>query len=249
MILFNALSFKVLMSEPKNFRDTTIGILGGMGPEATTYLYQLIMKYTPAKKDQDHIPTIIYQNTRIPNRPESIKKGEHEKIISILVDTAKKLTRAGADLILLPCNTVHYYHDAIQSRTNVPVYDMVDLTAEYLSEKVGREQKEEIIGLNDSSNSSPNPKRIFGLIGHDLLREEVYEKRFSSRGFQLISPPKSAQKIITDIIWNIKVDGPTSDKRDKLLDIFQKMRKKQKLNWIVLGCTELPLLFRNQSLD
>ena len=56
-------------------RDKTIGILGGMGPEATVYLFELIVKMTDADKDQEHIPVIIYNNPKIPHRTDAILGG------------------------------------------------------------------------------------------------------------------------------------------------------------------------------
>ena len=87
----------------------TIGILGGMGPEATAYFYQKIIKFTNASKDQGHIPTLIYSNPQIPDRTEAILKNKHGKIVYQLQCAAKTLEKAGADFIVIPCNTAHFY--------------------------------------------------------------------------------------------------------------------------------------------
>ena len=88
----------------KNIKS--IGILGGMGPEATLHLFNLIIKNTPASKDQDHIPVIIYNNPLIPDRTMHIVYNE-ESPLALLIEGAQHLERAGADMILIACNTAH----------------------------------------------------------------------------------------------------------------------------------------------
>ncbi|MGB4554610.1 MAG: amino acid racemase, partial [bacterium] len=84
-----------------------IGILGGMGPEATADLFLKIIRATPAEKDQDHLRVIIDNNPQIPDRTAAIFS-QGDDPLPLLVETAKNLARAGADFIVIPCNTAHY---------------------------------------------------------------------------------------------------------------------------------------------
>ena len=94
-------------------KEKVIGVLGGMGPEATIDLFQKIVKLTPAKKDQEHIRIIIDNNPKIPDRTKAILyNGENP--LPELVKTAQNLERAGADFIIIACNTAHYYFHKIQ---------------------------------------------------------------------------------------------------------------------------------------
>ena len=207
--------------------DSIIGILGGMGPEATIYLYNLILHATPAQRDQDHIHTIINSNPKIPNRVKSIINKEHGVIVETLVQDARRLAQAGANILLLPCNTAHYYHHTIQEKIEVPIADMVKLTASYVD--------------------SLDVKKI-GLFGHAHLYNWVYKDRFSRYGIEIASPLVEDQKIITNLIWDIKITGADEQKLASLQNVIRRIRKKERLNWIVLGCTELPLLFREKDL-
>ena len=107
--------------------DRLIGILGGMGPEATLDLYRHILALTPASKDQDHIRVLIYSNPKIPDRTMAIAE-EGESPLDSLVESAMLLERAGAEMIAMPCNAAHYYLPGMQKKLEIPVLDMVGET-------------------------------------------------------------------------------------------------------------------------
>lgn len=90
----------------------TIGILGGMGPEATLHLFKLIIKETPAKNDQEHLKIIIYNNPKVPDRTAFIL-GKGESPLPYLIEGAKFLDSSGCEIIVMPCNTAHYFYDEI----------------------------------------------------------------------------------------------------------------------------------------
>src|SRR3989344_7801451 len=95
----------------------TIGIIGGVGPEATLDLYRWIIKLTPAKKDQDHIPTLIYSLPQIPDRTQALLYGGEDPL-PYLVKAAKVLKRGGADFLIIPCNTAHAFIDQLQKQVD-----------------------------------------------------------------------------------------------------------------------------------
>ena len=103
----------------------TIGILGGMGPEATARLFQLIIDHTQADTDEDHIPVIIHNEPRIPDRTEAIL-GRGPSPLPALIDAAVRLQAAGAQLILMPCHTAHHYHPDIVVHLQVPFLNMIE---------------------------------------------------------------------------------------------------------------------------
>ncbi|GAH53208.1 unnamed protein product, partial [marine sediment metagenome] len=108
--------------------EKIIGILGGMGPEATVDLFHKIIKFTPAKKDQDHFRIIIDNNPKIPDRTAAIL-GKGEDPLPALQETARNLEKAGVDFIIIPCNTAHYFLPQIQKSVNIPVLNMIEETA------------------------------------------------------------------------------------------------------------------------
>ena len=100
--------------------DKIIGILGGMGPEATAHFYFKLIKATPSKTDQDHFRVIMDSNSKIPDRT-SAKSGNGENPVPALIETAKTLECAKVDVACIPCITAHYFIDEIQESVNFPI--------------------------------------------------------------------------------------------------------------------------------
>ena len=122
----------------------TIGILGGMGPEATILFQQRVMSALPtAEDDSDHIPLLIDMNPQVPSRIEYLINGQGANPSSALVQMAKRLETAGACALAMPCNTAHHFADAIRGSVDIPFIDMVSLSAKTaskhgnLSDKIG----------------------------------------------------------------------------------------------------------------
>lgn len=108
----------------------TVGILGGMGPEATILLMQRILAATPAQDDCDHVPLMVDNNTQVPSRIRHILEGTGEDPTPVLEAMARRLEAAGAAALAMPCNTAHLYADAVRSATALPFLDMLALTVE-----------------------------------------------------------------------------------------------------------------------
>ena len=119
--------------EPLMANFSTIGILGGMGPEATNQLCALITALTPVSKDQDHIPVISYNNPRIPDRVRAIE-GSGESPVPEMIRTAQVLEQAGASVLLMPCNLAHFYLDDVQQAIQIPLLNMVEETVRFTVE-------------------------------------------------------------------------------------------------------------------
>lgn len=118
-----------------------VGILGGMGPEATILLMQKVLAAVSAQDDADHIPLIVHQNPQVPSRIAVLIEGEGEDPGPTLAAMAQGLQAAGAQALAMPCNTAHYYAPVVAAATNLPFLNMIDLTANALAaagaEKVG----------------------------------------------------------------------------------------------------------------
>jgi len=113
-----------------------IGILGGMGPEATCDLFHKIIRVTPRfkpiRRDQDHLRVIVDSNPLIPDRTAAILEGGEDPVPQ-LQETARNLERAGAGLIAMPCNTAHYFWDQVQAAVGIPVLHMMEEVARALA--------------------------------------------------------------------------------------------------------------------
>ena len=114
-----------------------VGILGGMGPQATILLMQKILDATPAADDADHIPLIVDQNPQVPSRIRRLIEGVGEDPAPALADMARRLVAAGAQALAMPCNTAHHYAPEIRAATSVPFIDMVDLSVRHAARVAG----------------------------------------------------------------------------------------------------------------
>lgn len=103
----------------------TVGILGGMGPEATVELMARVIRAVPAGDDADHIPLIVDQNPQVPSRIARLIEGRGDDPAPVLAAMSRRLVGAGAQALAMPCNTAHYYADVIRSAVDVPFLDMV----------------------------------------------------------------------------------------------------------------------------
>jgi len=105
-----------------------VGILGGMGPEATVLLMQKIIAATPARDDADHLPLIVDQNPQVPSRIAWLIEGRGDDPGPVLAAMAQRMQGAGAEALAMPCNTAHHFAPVIRAAVTVPLIDMVALS-------------------------------------------------------------------------------------------------------------------------
>lgn len=203
-----------------------IGILGGMGPEATVDLYNRIINITLASKDQDHIPVLIFSNPKIPDRTASINSDESKKIIQYLVESAVILEKGGADFIIIPCNTAHKYISEIQKSVKIPVINMIKETVLHLIKEY------------------PDIKEV-GLIGTSgTLKTKLYQNYLEKENIKATVPGSEVQEqYVMKAIYGIKSDGKIA-KAEKLLQNAIKTLPETAQKVVIMGCTEIPLALR-----
>jgi aspartate racemase len=107
-----------------------VGILGGMGPQATILLMQKVLDATPAADDADHLPLIVDQNPQVPSRIRRLIEGTGDDPAPVLAEMARRLVAAGAEALAMPCNTAHHYAPDIRAAAPVPFLDMVALSVD-----------------------------------------------------------------------------------------------------------------------
>jgi aspartate racemase len=211
-------------------QDKILGIFGGMGPEATVRLYQLIVELTPAVVDQEHIPTIMYSLPQVPERTECIRNND-PSIIPFLIEGVTRLENAGASLIAIPCNTVHYYYDYMQEAVNIPVIHMIRET------------------VNKIRSSYKNASRIGLLATAGTIESGMYETELSKNGLQIITPDKSiVDEKVMKAVAGIKAGTDHAINRDLLTESGQHLLEKG-AELIILGCTEIPLAYDQERID
>jgi aspartate racemase len=115
-----------------------VGILGGMGPEATVLLMQRILVATPARDDADHIPLLVDQNPQVPSRIRHLIEGTGNDPGPVLAAMARRLQVAGAEALAMPCNTAHHYLGDIRAAVTIPMIDMVTLSVAQAAALAGK---------------------------------------------------------------------------------------------------------------
>ncbi|MFH1351600.1 MAG: amino acid racemase [Pseudomonadota bacterium] len=208
--------------------EKIIGIIGGVGPEATLDLYKKIIKATPAKTDQEHLRVIIDSNCKIPDRVKAIF-ADGEDPAPVLIETAKNLERAGADLILIACNAAHYYYDAVVNHVSIPVLHIVEETVSYCSSKFPR-------------------FKTFGLLaGSSTVKLGLYPRGFERIEAKILNPRPEDQGKVMGCIYKIKAGDLGAPVREELLGVARRLAH-QGAEAIILGCTEVPLVLEDGDL-
>jgi aspartate racemase len=209
---------------------STIGILGGMGPEATNELCALITALTPVTKDQDHIPVITYNNPNIPDRVKAVRN-EAESPVPEMARTAQVLERAGADMLLMPCNLAHFYRDDVQKAVRIPLLNMVEETVKHIIE-------------------NHTDCRTIGIIASTPTIEcGLYEKAFRRHDRLLLSPGQEEQddKVMRAIYGQDGIKCGHKEGPRALLNEAARGLIKRGAQIIIAGCTEASLVMKQKD--
>lgn len=204
--------------------EKIIGILGGMGPEATIDLFYKIIKSTPAGKDQEHLRIIIDNNPKIPDRTAAIL-GKGEDPLPALQETARNLEKAGADFIIIPCNTAHYFLPLIQESVKIPILNMIEEAAKETQKRIPQIQK---VGL---------------LASIGIYESEIYHQQFKKFNIEVISPEEKDKEEVMKAIYAVKAGNLSEGIKRSILKIAQKLIDKG-AEVIIAGCTEIPLILK-----
>ncbi|MDO5968592.1 amino acid racemase [Flavivirga aquimarina] len=209
--------------QPKPFK---LGVVGGVGPSATVDFMNKIIQNTTVKKDQDHIKMIVEQNPQIPDRTANLIHNQTDPTIA-LFSTCKKLEAAGSNAIAIPCNTAHAFVKEIQEHLNVPIVNMITITAEYILENFGKGTNVGLLATNGS------------------IQSKVYFNVLTGFGLQVVIPDETHQNYVMESIYGkfgVKAGYTDGLCKEQILNGVNHLIKRE-AQVIILGCTELPLLF------
>ena len=208
--------------------EKVIGILGGMGPEATADLFSRTIRATPAKRDQDHIRVIIDSNPKIPDRTAAII-GRGTDPLPEMVKTARNLERAGADFIVIPCNTAHYYYEELKKSVGIPILNMVELTAHVINKRF------------------PNVRRVGLIATTGTVKTKIYDQALGRIGVEVISPPMDLQDRVMEAIYGVKA-GRIMEGRKIIVNVANHLAEIGS-DVIICGCTEVSLVLRSEDVS
>ena len=204
-------------------KEKTVGVIGGMGPEATVDLMRRVLRATPAKDDVDHIRMVVDNNPKVPSRMRAIVEGTGEDPAATMAEMARKLAEWGVDFLAIPCNTAHYYYDQVASAVNIPVLNMIELTAKTV--------------IAESSGI-----RTVGLLASTaVLLTQLYDKRFQAKAVDVIHPSSKLQDRLMAAICKVKTGRYGQDVRDTLRSAANELVGRR-AEVLIIACTELSVI-------
>ena len=176
-----------------------LGVIGGMGAEATSYYYDQVVRHTAAACDQEHIDMVVLSKSTMPDRTLAIKTGEHAKLLATMKECAQALESLGCAHIAIPCNTSHYFYDQIQSFTKVPIIHMPRESVRYAL--AGAVMGECEFDPNLSMPAEPVHK--IGIMGTDgTVGAGVYGRECEAAGVEVVYPSEKRQNDVMSLIYD-----------------------------------------------
>ncbi len=203
-----------------------VGILGGMGPEATADLFARIVRFTPAARDQDHLHIIVDDDPSIPDRTAAIFEGGADPL-PFMVRAGRRLVQAGVDFIVIPCNTAHYFHQALSRELPVPILHIMEETAGA------------IVGAH------PGVRRVGLLATTGTVRTGLYHRALEKRGLVTVVPEPPAQERVMEAIYGREgIKAGRYDRPRQLLTEAAEELARAGAEAVIAGCTEIPLVLK-----
>lgn len=203
-----------------------IGIIGGMGPAATVDLFKKIVENTDAANDAGHVRVYMDCYPTIPDRTKAIL-GEGESPVPYLAESAEKLAAIGADFLIMPCNTSHYFYKELSQKSPIPVMNMIRETAKELHKR----------GI----------QKVGVLATDGTVKAGIYQKELAVFGIEAVCPSASGQREVMRLIYEgVKADAKQFS-ADAMCEVVQDLFT-QGAEVLVLGCSELPLGFERYGI-
>lgn len=203
-----------------------VGVLGGMGPLATADFLRKLVEATPARVDQEHVPVVVSSIPQVPDRTAAYR-GEGASPLPAMIDSGRRLLAAGAELLVMPCNTAHLWFDELRDALDVPMLHLVDAALDEVSGAIGP------------------PCRIGLLCTDATLASGLYPNRAARSGrrqeVQWVLP--TAGEMLGRVMPGVEAvkAGDLHRGRALLKDAAAALAARG-ARGIVLGCTEIPLV-------
>lgn len=198
-----------------------LGVLGGMGPLASAEFMRRLTLLTPAVRDQDHVPAILWSDPRVPDRIAG-HLGTGESPLPALLRGLRGLQAAGCGAVVMPCNTAHGWHDAMRAASPVPILHIVDAAEAELAR----------LGV------TPGPAGLMGTAGTLAMR--LYQDRLEPNGWRFVVPtPDEMEMLVLPAIARVKT-GDVAGAYAPLSEVAHRLSDRG-ARAVVLACTEMPL--------
>ena len=201
-------------------RDLLVGVIGGMGPDATVDFMARVLALTPAKVDQDHVRMLVDQNPKIPNRQRAILDGG-ESPGPVIAAIAARLEACDCDFLVMPCNTAHVFADDVRSAVRIPLVSIVDVTIERVA--------------------AAGAERVGLMASRGCLASNVFQDAMNDAGVDVIMQTGSELEELTELIALIKTGDHGEDVAGRMR-LLARALEARGAQTIVLGCTEIPIV-------
>lgn len=206
-----------------------VGVIGGMGPQATIDFLDRVVRATPVDREQDHLKIIVHNDPAIPNRHHSLA-GQDSKAESHIVSIAKELERSGSDFLVMPSNTPHAYAPSIRNAVLIPLLDLIDLTCCEIESKVPADGT---VGL---------------LAAEGCLRARLYQSRLEAVGRKYCHLGSDDTCRLMEAVFAAKTNRANDLDRSTMAELAFKLVEKG-AHTIVAACSEIPLLLDFEQLS
>ena len=200
-------------------KPVKIGILGGMGPMATSFLFDRVVRHTRAERDQDHVDLVIVNRATMPDRTQAIRNGQSKPIVEQAVADCRAMEGMGVEYIAIPCNTSHYFFDEIQQQVGAELIHMVRETVRF------------------AMKDCPGLKKLGIMATDGTIMADVYGKECRALGIEPVYPSDERQKDVMHLIYEEVKKGERGEE-DRFYRVVSELTAKG-CERIVLACTEL----------
>lgn len=205
------------------------GVLGGMGPDATVDFMAKVIALTPAEKDQDHIHMLVDHNPKVPSRQEAIlDRGENPG--PTLAAMAQRLETAGAEFLVIPCNTAYVFQDSVLAAVNIPLISIIDETLAAVGRQV------------------PGATAVGVLATDGCLDAGVYQSALQSRNINPLLPDGDELRELMKLIYKIKAGDQNEAVSSAMRELAEALVARG-AQAIIAGCTEIPLVLDDTMLS
>jgi aspartate racemase len=203
-----------------------LGILGGMGPAASAEFITRLIKQTPASHDQQHMPFVLWNEPRIPDRSTSMQSGDNAPLLWLL-QGIQALKTVGCDHVVIPCNSAHFWYDDM-AKMGVPITHIVDSIADQLRD----------LGLDNTT---------IGIMGtQGTIEYGLYQNRLTQQGWSCIVPDRAEMDFFVQPAIDFIKAGKIAESQVLLMKTIHSLIARG-AQAVVLGCTELPLAIQTDQ--
>lgn len=201
----------------------TVGVMGGMGPDATVDFMAKVIALTDSGRDQDHVHMLVDQDPTVPNRQAAIKSGTDD-VTPRLTAMACRLESAGADFLVMVCNTAHVFIGGVREATNVPFISIVDES------------------VKEIDRVCPAAATVGVMATDGCLATNIYQDAIVASGRSAVIPDEANLKKLMALIGAIKA-GDKSDAVTAGMESVARALTDAGADVLIAGCTEIPIVF------